>query len=378
MKVFRPKMADAPLLAKTHKQVYGKTPNQGYYEEILYQSHNPFYVAADDENQLLGFIAARVKPDTSEVYIASYITLHSDDDDPTLFDEIEQKLISAVEKDAKRLKAKKISMHSRKKKVNVSRAFDMAGYTIKDSGTYKDGGKKVHIYKNLKGGKNKLVIPTYKPKKKDYTKSYAKTTYKPKPKPKKGVYEIKPATVSNVWQVVNLHNANMVKQREGTYFTKLINKFRRPVFFVALDSNKDVIGYVAARPERPPTVTSGKHTRLNFVSMAVNPKWRGLGIAQDLIMAMQDEAKSRPEMEYIYGHVRGQNKGARRLYEKMGFKLKTIGQYKDDGDDKYLLKKRYRLPSIKPYWNQYKDYIMWFGVGVGTHEVIHLVRNYED
>ena len=373
-------MADAPLLARTHKQVYGKLPKKDYYEEILYQSHNPFYVAADDEDQLLGFIAARVKPETSEVYIASYVTLYADDDDPSLFDELEQKLIKAVDKDAKRLKAKKISMHSRKKNVNTTRAFEMAGYTTKDSGTYKDGGKKVHIFKNLKGGRDKLVVPKYKTKKPAFSKGYAKSTYtpKPKPKPKKGVYEIKPATTAHVWQVAKLHNANMVKQRESPYFRKLIDRFKRPVFFVALDSNGDVVGYVAARPVRPPTVKVGKHTRLNFVSMAVASKWRSLGIAQDLIMAMQDEVRGRPEMEYIYGHVRGQNKGARRLYDKMGFRLKRIGKYADDGDDKYLLKKRYRLPSLKPYWQQYKDYIMWFGVGVGTHEAIHFVRDYED
>ena len=364
-------MKDVPLITRVHSQYYGKNPKYRYYEDLLYPSHNPFYVASDDKNQILGFISSRVHPKKSEIYITSYVPLYLEDDDPSLFDKLEQGLIGAVVKDALKLKVKKITMHSRKKKINTSRAFDMAGFTIEDAGTYKDGGEKLHIFKNLKGGLDKISIPTYK-KKTNLHKP------KPKPKPEKGVYNIRPAKSMDSWRVVVLHNKHMKKQRVGEYFSKLITRFHRPVFFVATDSNDDVIGYAAARPERPPIVKSGKHTRLNFVSMAIDPKWRGLGIAQDLIMAMIDEVKIRPEIEHIYGHVRGKNKGARRLYAKMGFKETNIGNYKDDDDIKYLIKKRFRLPSIKPYWNEYKDYFMWFAIGIGTHEAIHTVRNYED
>lgn len=371
MNIYRPSMKDIPLITRVHRQYYGKSPKYNYYEGLLYPSHNPFYVATDDKNHILGFISARVEPEKSEIYITSYVPLYLEDDDPALFDELEQGLIGAVEKNALKLKVKKISMHSRKKKINTSRAFDMAGFTIEDAGTYKDGEKKLHIFKDFKGGLDKISVPSYKTKQKTHKP-------KPKPKPKKGVYTIRPATTADSWRVVKLHNEHMGKQREGSYFSNLITRFKRPVYFVATDSNGDVIGYAAARPVRPPIVKSGKHTRLNFVSMAIDPKWRGLGIGQDLIMSMIDEVKSRPEMEHIYGHVRGKNKGARRLYAKMGFKETNIGNYKDDDDIKYLIKKRFRLPSIKPYWNEYKDYFMWFAIGIGTHEAIHIVRDYED
>jgi len=47
-------------------------------------------------------------------------------------------------------------------------------------------------------------------------------------------------------------------------------------------------------------------------------------------------------------------------------------------DEKYMIKKRTRFPALKPYWNEYKGYVAWFMVGIGTHEVIHMVRDYED
>ena len=162
-------------------------------------------------------------------------------------------------------------------------------------------------------------------------------------------------------------------KREISYFTNIMDK-RDSIFLVALDSNSQVVGYIACRPERKKGFKTGPLTRLNFVSMAVDEKYRGWGIAKALIKDMIVEAKELPNMEMIYGHVRGKNRGARKLYRRMGFRHRKIGYYEDDGDSKYRLFKRIRLPSIKPYFKKYKNEIIWFGVGVTAHEVIHYVK----
>ena len=50
-----------------------------------------------------------------------------------------------------------------------------------------------------------------------------------------------------------------------------------------------------------------------------------------------------------------------------------MGIYQDDDDEKYEIFKRYRLPSVLPYWTKYKDYIVWFAMGVVAHEALTFV-----
>jgi len=168
----------------------------------------------------------------------------------------------------------------------------------------------------------------------------------------------------------------MIKQRENKYFNRLA-EFDPCYFWVAADSNDDLIGYAVARPQRIPGLKKGPYTRLNFVSMAVEENWRGLGIAQLLIDDLFTAAKKNKNIEYVYGHVRGSNTIALLLYQKMGFGLKRIGTYEDDDVAKVLLIRRFRFPSLRPYWLKYGEYVKWFTAGAVAHEVIHAVRDYD-
>ena len=141
---------------------------------------------------------------------------------------------------------------------------------------------------------------------------------------------------------------------------------------MAADSNDDMVGYAICRPERLKGLKKGPYTKLNFVSMAVKDGWRRLGISRGFIRHIFHAIEESPNIQYIYGHVRGTNTNAIALYRSVGFRLRRGGKY-EDGDNKMLLMKRYRLPAIYPYWLKYGDYIKWFTAGAIAHEAIHMV-----
>ena len=271
-------------------------------------------------------------------------------------------------KDARKAKAQEVTMQTRESNKDIIKAFKSLKFKLHPDGTYKDGEKKVELVKK------------YKTKKSDFKlkKKSTKHTYTPyaKPKPKKGVFQIRKVLPKDIWKVHSLHNATMIKQRKNEYFRRL-SEFDPCYFWVAVDSNDDLVGYAVARPQRIPGLKKGPYTRLNFVSMSVEEKWRELGIAQLLIDDLFAAAKKNKNIEYVYGHVRGSNTIALRLYWKMGFALKRIGTYDDDGVPKVLLIRRFRFPSLKPYWLKYGEVVKWFTAGVVAHEVVHAVRDYD-
>ena len=145
-----------------------------------------------------------------------------------------------------------------------------------------------------------------------------------------------------------LHNQYLNAQKNYSYFARMMRR-KGSVLLVVLDEWGRVVGYLAARRQHQKTDDSNSpYTTLNFVSMAVDKSARGNKLGEALIDQMIYEAKD-SDVEIIFGHVREGNEGARKLYRKLGFNEKKIGQYKDTDEDKYLIKKRIRFPSLKPY-----------------------------
>jgi len=351
-----------PLLNDLHKSTYGVAPKGGYYFRIL-QGNGPSYAAVNSDKELIGFIATKVKYPTSEIYVAS-LALEED----YKHKGIELELIRQVLKDARKFKAKEVTMHTRESNKDIIKAFKTLKFKVYSDGTYKDGENKCELVKQYKNKKSDFKL-------KDKPMKHKYAPHK-KPEPKEGVFKIREVLLKDIWKVHALHNKTMIKQRENKYFNKL-SEFDPCYFWVAVDSNDDLIGYAVARPQRISGLKEGPYTRLNFVSMAVEEKWRGVGIAQLLIDDLFTAAKKNKNIEYVYGHVRGSNTVALRLYGKMGFGLKRIGTYDDDDVAKVLLIRRFRFPSVKPYWLKYREYVKWFTVGFVAHEVVHSVRDYD-
>ncbi|ACS89166.1 ribosomal protein-alanine acetyltransferase RimI like protein [Thermococcus sibiricus MM 739] len=102
----------------------------------------------------------------------------------------------------------------------------------------------------------------------------------------------------------------------------------RETFLVAEYSGQ-VVGYVMGyiRPDMEG----------HIMSIAVDPLYRGNGIGRLLMEAVIDRLIKRGA-RYIGLEVRVSNKGAIKLYEKLGFKkMKIIRGYYSDGEDAYYM-----------------------------------------
>ena len=355
---YEPRQKDLKGVKTLYDKVFKKPSKANYFSTILNKSQNPFIVAYDKDEKVVGYVACRLNNQKGEVYIASMA------EEPDSNGVILKKLIKMAVKGSKDMGASAIFTHNRKSSKEYRNILKEAGFKEQRTGEYKDGEPKYESYIEFR--KATKYIPN----------TYRKRVTLPLPPPKEGKYTIRDAKHTDVTRITELHNKFLKIERKSTYFSNKIGK-KDGIFLVALDSNKKVAGYLVCRPERKAGLKKGPFQKLNFISMAVDTDYRGWGIAKALIKDMLEKAKQFPDIEYIYGHVRGKNKKAFNLYRRMGFKLKKVGVYKDDDDVKYELFMRIRYPSLKPYWLKYREPIMWIGVGVAIHEVLHLVRDYE-
>ena len=355
--LFEPVSKDMGEVLQIHNSVFKTQQRLYYYQEILRNPENPFWIAEDtDDSEILGYIACKVQYDKGMVYIASLA--EQKDVVGTL-----PPLIEKAVKQAKKLKAKAIYTHSRKSSTKTREALAYLGFEESVDGKFRDGETKYKYELTFRAGKDKIVKNT-KAKRK---------SIKPLPKPKDKFFKIRVAKNDDVNQVLVLHNEFLKKKRERTYFTTKLGD--RGIFLVAEDSNGTIAGYIVGRFERKAGLTKGKYQKINLVSMAVGKEYRGWGIAKALINKFITKAKEQPTVEYIYGHVRGKNESAIKLYKRMGFTLKKQGTYKDDDDIKYQFFMRLRYPSLKPYLTKYQTELKWILVGIGIHEALHLVRD---
>lgn len=250
------------------------------------------------------------------------------------------------------------------------------------NGMYKDGESKILILMRLMGKKKFKIfddlnsvgdIEELLKKGNPQTKSFYVVK---KPVFENGDYKIyDELKYLDIAELVELHNDNMIKQRESSYFKKIIDK-NKSVFLVAKDNKGKIVGYILTRPEYSPFIDSGLYNVMNFVGIVVSPSMRGKGLGRKLINMMEKRVKKMNQFEYIYGHVRFSNKSAKRLYKKMGYSLFPIGRYKDTKEIKYRLFKRLKRPDFSRSLKTHKKEIM---VGLSLllgHELIHLIREY--
>lgn len=364
--LYEPRSKDIGNITNLHNQLFKSNQYSSYYQNIFTKPF-PFWMAVDKENyDLLGYIATKVKWDESTIYVASLGVIPK-------YKKVSLALIKRVQRDAIKMKAKYITTHARESSIGIRDSFKEMGFIETEAGTFKDGEPKFLLQYEFANVEVKDIL-----KPKDYTnwRKYQRKNQMPKKPIVKNLYTLEKATSKDASSVLAIHNEYLAKKRELSYFSGKVN-MKGGLFIVAKDSNGDVAGYLVCRPESR-VKYPGPNMKWNLISMGVDEKYRGWGIAQAMIYQMFDEAKALPNIEYIYGHVRGTNKSAIGLYKKVGFKLRKQGIYKDDDSTKYLLFKRIRWPSLKPFWKKHKTEVKWIGMGVLAHEIIHLFRDYED
>jgi ribosomal-protein-alanine N-acetyltransferase len=131
---------------------------------------------------------------------------------------------------------------------------------------------------------------------------------------------------------------NTLPEHYSDYFFESILR-ELPEAFVVAEVNDNVIGYIMCKIE----FGFSNFRKLGFVkkghvvSVAVLDQHRGKGVGRALMLEGVNGVVSRKSDE-IYLEVRISNEPAIKMYEKLGFQIKSrLRTYYRDGEDAYLM-----------------------------------------
>ena len=342
----RVKLSDLNMIYEMHESKFPTPARARYYEELMKDKTAPFYVAVNDSGEVLGFITTRVESrmirglQANQMKIAVFASNVGEDSEVDGL-EIKRGLVEKVQNDFNTGGYEEIQAQVRKSSKESLKVLREAGFQCVPRGKYKDGETKlICSYTDFE-------VPDLN----DKTIKLEKMNYR------------------HLNRVMALHNNNLKAQKEYAYFRKFMRN-SGGVFVVATDARGRVAGYLAARRQyMNPDDEESPRTLLNFISMAVDEKYRGRGIAKSLVRELLRQSEE-SDVQIIKGHVRESNIGARKLYKKFGFKEIPAGNYKDTGEIKYRLHYRVRhpplLPIIKPYFRPVGLFALGFIVGRQT------------
>ena len=374
-----------PEIISLHKLTYPAEIPDDHYEKLLKEFKEkkaPFIVALNEHHAMVGFVACRIKttpaktkwdmqlkqnmvsvPAETNIMLSAIASFEG-------YKDSEVALISEVIKESKKLKATKIITHVRGQHKEFRSFLEQLKFKGVRAGSYRDKDEKFEytytLVKSKSKGKKGVKTNT------DTSKSKVKPKPKPKPKPKSGWFKIIRVESKHNSQIMAIHNKTMTKQRKITYFDKLAESTNRLVW-VAVDSNGDVVGYIAGRQGRMIGLDKGPKDRINLVGMAVKGDWRRLGIADKLWRIFVSSCRYIKDAKFIYGHVRESNFEASNLYQKIGFKRKRIGKYDDTDEYKYIIIYRLKYINLTPYYLKYKKPIHtlgFVGLGYALNEIV--------
>jgi len=131
---------------------------------------------------------------------------------------------------------------------------------------------------------------------------------------------------------------NTLPEHYSDYFFESILR-ELPEAFVVAEVNDNIIGYIMCKIE----FGFSNFRKLGFVkkghvvSVAVLDQHRGKGVGRALMLEGVNGVFSRKSDE-IYLEVRISNEPAIKMYEKLGFQIKSrLRTYYRDGEDAYLM-----------------------------------------
>lgn len=161
---------------------------------------------------------------------------------------------------------------------------------------------------------------------------------------------VAPASLQHLEQLLELEQLCFTSDRLSRRSMRRFLLSEQSVFMVAVHQGR-CIGYLL--------IIFHRGTRLaRLYSIAVNPEWRGQGVARQLMNVGEQEAQHRGAL-YFRLEVNNTNDNAIKLYDSLGFKKFGILQdYYDDHSDALRMQKRIRYPdrdsvhTIIPWYRQ--------------------------
>ena len=152
-----------------------------------------------------------------------------------------------------------------------------------------------------------------------------------------GGYVIRNCEEKDLPFVININMITLPEHYSDYFFESLLREL--PEAFIVAEVDEKVVGYIMCKIE----FGFSNFRKLGFVkkghvvSVAVLDQHRGKGIGKALMLEGINGVVSRKSDE-IYLEVRISNTQAIRMYQKLGFQIKSrLRSYYRDGEDAYLM-----------------------------------------
>lgn len=156
--------------------------------------------------------------------------------------------------------------------------------------------------------------------------------------------KIRKARLSDLGKLVELENACFSYEQLSRRNFHWMIKHAHSVFLV-LEYKKSLIGYGLV------LINSGT-SLARLYSICTLSEFQGHGLASKLITELEEIASTDEECAYLRLEVKASNKGAIKLYEKLGYKKFTEKKdYYEDGQKALCYEKRIRIFKTKPRLN---------------------------
>jgi [ribosomal protein S18]-alanine N-acetyltransferase len=157
-----------------------------------------------------------------------------------------------------------------------------------------------------------------------------------------GDYIIRHCEESDLVSVIEINMIALPEHYSDYFFETILREL--PEAFIIAEINDRIVGYIMCKIE----FGFSNFRKLGFVkkghvvSVAVLPEHRGKGLGKALMLEGINGVMSRKSDE-IYLEVRRSNESAIKMYQKLGFQIKSkLRTYYRDGEDAYLMALEFR------------------------------------
>ena len=154
---------------------------------------------------------------------------------------------------------------------------------------------------------------------------------------KVGDYIIRCCEIGDLASVVDINMTTLPEHYSDYFFESILREL--PEAFIVAEQHNKIMGYIMCKIE----FGFSNFRKLGFVkkghvvSVAVLEEHRGKGVGKALMLEGINGVLSRKSDE-IYLEVRISNKSAIKMYENLGFQIKSrLRTYYRDGEDAYLM-----------------------------------------
>jgi [ribosomal protein S18]-alanine N-acetyltransferase len=152
-----------------------------------------------------------------------------------------------------------------------------------------------------------------------------------------GDYIIRHCGERDLVSVIEINMITLPEHYSDYFFESILREL--PEAFIIAEINDRIVGYIMCKIE----FGFSNFRKLGFVkkghvvSVAVLPEHRGKGLGKALMLEGINGVMSRKSDE-IYLEVRKSNESAIKVYQKLGFQIKSnLRTYYRDGEDAYLM-----------------------------------------